>query len=94
MAGGTDPSGRNVPTHFIPFRINDKLTIEVEVEASVRCLCMNKADIQTHLIADHFKNWLREAYPMEGNSTHPNIERWRTLVDLMLYMWQHREITT
>ena len=48
-------------THTILSKINDEVPTEVEVEASVRRLRLNKAGGHTHLRSEHFKKWLREA---------------------------------
>ena len=49
--------------------VNDDVPAEVEVKATVRHLCLNKADSHTNLRAKNFKNLLRESYPEESNST-------------------------
>ena len=41
----------------------------------------------THLHAEHFKQWRREAYPGENLKTPPQMELWLFLVDLVHNMW-------
>ena len=53
------PPGRTVPDHVTPFRINNDVPTEAEVEVSVLCLRLNKAGKQTHLRAENFKNCMR-----------------------------------
>ena len=55
------PPGRPVPDHVTPFRINDDVSTEAEVESEVLRLRLNKVGGHTHLRAGHFNKWLREA---------------------------------
>ena len=64
-------SGRPVPTQVTPFRFNYNVPLKAEVEALFWWLRLNKAGGLTHIHADHFKKWLREAYPVEGTYTPP-----------------------
>ena len=50
-----NPPGRPVPTHVTPFRVNDGFPLEVEVEAAVRRLRLNKTGRNTHLYSENFK---------------------------------------
>ena len=63
--------GRLIPTHVKPFRVDGDVSLEGEVEAAVLRLKFHKAGGNTHLHAEHFKKWLREAYSTEGKSTPP-----------------------
>ena len=58
-AGGTNTPWRPVVTYVALFRVNDDVPLEVEVDAEVRRLCLNKAGGHTHLHAEHFKEWLQ-----------------------------------
>ena len=60
--------------------------MEVEVQAEIRRKRLNKVGGHTHLISEHFKKWLREAYLMEETSYPQKTERCRNLVDLTQYM--------
>ena len=53
------PTGRPVLIHVKPFRINDEVPTEAEVEAAVNRLLLNKAGIHRHLRAENFKKCLR-----------------------------------
>ena len=52
-------------THVDPAKLNNDITSEVEVKAAVRCLLPHRAGGHTHIRAEHFKQWQREAYPGE-----------------------------
>ena len=85
-----DPTspGRPVPDHVTPFRINDDVSTEAEVESAVLHLRLNKVGGHTHLRAEKFKKCMREAYLAEGTSSPtPNSERYINLVDLTQYIW-------
>ena len=62
------------------------------MEASFHRLFPLKACRHTHLRAEHFKQWLREAYPGENSNTPPRIERRMILVDIVQNMWKTGEI--
>ena len=55
-----DPTlpGRPVTTHVTPFRVNDDIPLDAEVEAAVRQLRLNKAGRHTQVRAEHFKKCL------------------------------------
>ena len=78
-----DPPGLNLTTHVEPVQVNDETPLELELEAAVCCLSLLKAGRYTHLCAEHFKKWLREAYPRENSKTPPWTERWMCLVDIV-----------
>ena len=63
------PPGRQVSTHTIPFKINDDVYTEADVDVAVHRLRLNKSGSHTHLREYYFKTWLREAYLEEGGST-------------------------
>ena len=73
---------RSVLTHVTPFRVNNDVRSESDMEAAVRRLCLNKSGVNTHLRTEHFKKWMWEAYPSEGTSTPPKsgevVEAYRT----------------
>ena len=71
-----------------PAKMNDKVTLEAESEVSVRRLRPSRAGGHTHLCAEHFKKWRREAYPGERLKTPPWRERWLYLVDIVHHMWR------
>ena len=55
----------------------------MEVDSAVRRLRPHRADGHTHLHAEHFKQWRREANPKEQSKTPPQRERWMCLVDIV-----------
>ena len=69
------PASSLVPTHITPFKINDDVPTEVDMEVAVRDLHLNKPGGHTHLREEHFKKWLREEYPEEGKSNPPKTGR-------------------
>ena len=60
---------------------------EVELEVEVRRLFPFKEGGHTHLHAENFKQWLREALPRENSETPPRTELWMFLVDIVQTMW-------
>ena len=62
------------------------------MEAAVRRLRPHRAGGHTHLRAEHFKQWRREAYPGEQLKNPLQRERWLCLVDLVQHMWRTGEI--
>ena len=78
----------------MPFRINDDISMEADVEASLRLLSLNKVGGHTHLREEHLNNWHRETYLVEGTSTPQTPEIRRKLADLKKYMWQNGDIPT
>ena len=62
------------------------------MEASIYRLHLNKAGGHVHLIEDHIKKWLREAYLSERTYNPLNPDIWGELIGLAQYMWQHVEI--
>ena len=79
-------------THMNLVQVNDTTPSEVEVDAAVHCLNPFKAGVHTHLRAEHFKQWMREAYPGEGSKVTPRTERWMCLVDIVQHIWSTGEI--
>ena len=66
---------RLVPTQVTPFRVNGNVPSEGEVEAEVQHIQLHKEGGYTHLGAEHFNKWLREAYLDERTPTPPRPER-------------------
>ena len=62
-------------THVDYFQINNDVPSEAEAEAEVLRLLPLKAGGHTHLRADHFKTWLREAYT--GEVATPPSRTWK-----------------
>ena len=62
------------------------------MEAAVCCLHPPKEGGHTHLCAEHFKQWLWEAYPRENLKTPPQTECWICLVEIIQHMWCTGEI--
>ena len=60
--------------------------------AAVCSLIPLKSGVHTHLRSEHFKQWLREAYPGENSKTPLRTERCICLVDTDQHMWQTGEI--
>ena len=56
------------------------------MEASVHRLRINREGGHTHLQAEHFKMWLREAYPEKEAPPPPKSVKWMKLVDLFQFM--------
>ena len=56
----TSPSGIPVATDINPFKIDNGVLTEVEVEKEVHHLRVNRAGTHTHLRGDNFKTCLRE----------------------------------
>ena len=54
--------GLTLETHIDPAKVNDKIPSGVEVEAAVHRLRPHRTGRHTHLRAEHFKQWWREAY--------------------------------
>ena len=46
-------------------KVNDDIPSEAKVEAAVRRLPLHRVSRHTHLRAEHFKQWQKEAYPGE-----------------------------
>ena len=65
------PSGRTIPTHFIPFDIDNEVPTEGEIEVVVRRLSRNRSGGHTHLLEEHLQAWLREAYPVNISTAPP-----------------------
>ena len=86
--------GLPLAKHVHPVNFNKDISseAEAEVEAAVQCLRPYKVGGHTHLRAEHFNQWQREAYPGEHSKTSPRRERWACLVDLVHQMWSTREI--
>ena len=75
------PPGRPIMKLITRLRIKGDIPTEAEVEAAVYCLRLNKLDGHMYLRAEHFNNWTREAYPVEGMSTPPpELKIWRNLI--------------
>ena len=58
------------------------------MEASVFYILPHSAGGHTHLRAEHFKQWWREAYPWEQSNTPPQREHLLCLVDIVQHMWR------
>ena len=58
------------------------------MEAALLRLRPHRAGGHTHLRAEHFKYWRREAYPGEQLKTSLQRERWLCLVDIVQNMWR------
>ena len=86
------PPGLHLATHVDPSKVNDEIPSEAEVEAAVCHLHLHRAGRHTHLHAEHFKNWCKEAYPGEQSNTPPRMEHWQFLVDILKNMWRMGEI--
>ena len=56
-------------THVDLVQVKDATPSEADMEASFHRLFPLKACRHTHLRAEHFKQWLREAYPGENSKT-------------------------
>ena len=56
------PPGAPVLTHVYPFQMYEIFPTKAQVEAEVYRLRMNRSGEHTHLQAEHFNIWLREAY--------------------------------
>ena len=67
--------------------------MEAKVGA-VRRLRLKRAGVHMHLRAEHFKTWLRKAYPANEATAPPNPAKWMKLVDLVQFMWEHITIPT
>ena len=55
---------------------------------------MNRKGGHTHLLENHFKTWLREAYLEKEETSLPKPEKWMKLVDMVHFMWDHGTIPT
>ena len=62
-------TGLLLATHVDLVKVNEYIPLEAEVEASVCQLRLHMAGGHTHLRAEHFKQWRREAYPGEKLKT-------------------------
>ena len=58
------------------------------MEAAVLRLRPLKSVRHTHLRAEHFKQWLREAYPTENSKTALQTEHCMCLVEIFQHMWR------
>ena len=65
--------------------------MEAKVGA-VRRLRLKRAGVHMHLRAEHFKTWLRKAYPKIEATAPPNPDKWMKLVELVQFVWEHRTI--
>ena len=81
------PPGRTIPSHFIPFDIDDGKSTKGEIEAAVRRMRRNRASSNIHVWAEHLQAWMREAYPKETSITAINATQWLKLVELIQLMW-------
>ena len=103
------PTGRSVPTHISPFQIDNRFLpeeevvteveadveaeVEAEVEAAVRQLRVNRSRVHMQLQVEHFKTWLREAYPEKKTTARPKPSKWMNLVELVQFMRDKRTIS-
>ena len=69
--GNFQPPQETVAYPHQNFRVNDDIPSERWKEAAVQRLHPHKLGGHTNLRAEHFKKWIREAYPTEGTSTPP-----------------------
>ena len=86
------PSGLPLSTHADHANLNNKVTSESEVESGVIRLRPHRLVRHTHLRAEHFKQWQREAYPGEKSKTSTCRDRWMCLIDLVQHMWRTGKI--
>ena len=68
----SSPPGRPILIHIETFQIEDGVPSEVEVEATVRQLNINKAVCHTHLRSKNIQGWLPEEYLIK-ESIPPNL---------------------
>ena len=90
--GDPDPPSQPLASHVDLSQISNEVPTEVQVGAAVQCLLPHKTGRHTHLHAENFKTWLREAYPGEGTNPLPKTGRWMQLVAIVQYMWSTRDI--
>ena len=88
----SSPLGRLIPIHVSPFQIDDGLLTKAKFDTSVHCLGVNRVGGHTQLWGEHFKSWLREAYPVKEATTPPKPVKWWKLVDLVQFVWELRTI--
>ena len=86
------PPGLPLATHTDLAKVNDDIPLEAEVEAAVSRLRPHKAGRHTHLCAEHFKQWRREAYLGGQSKTPPQGELWMCLVEILQRIWRTGEI--
>ena len=67
--------------------------VEAEVEAAVRQLRVNRSRVHMQLQFEHFKTWLREAYPEKKTTARPKPSKWMNLVELVQFMRDKRTIS-
>ena len=84
--------GLPLETHVEPAKVNEVIPLEAEVEAAVIRLLPHREGRHTHLCAEHFKQWRREAYPVEQSNNTPRMECWLYLVDIVHHMWRTGDI--
>ena len=65
----THPPGLPLATHVDLAKVNGEVPSEAEVESAVRRLRPQRVGRHTHIGAEHFKQWQREAYPGEQSKT-------------------------
>ena len=63
--------GLTLATHTGPSKVNDEVPPEAEIEAGLHRLRPHREVGKTHLRAEHFKQWRREAHPREQLKTPP-----------------------
>ena len=66
------PTGIPFPNHVAPFKIDNRVPTEAEVETAVCRLRLNRAGVHMHLRSEQFNTWLREAYPAKETPPYPN----------------------
>ena len=86
------PPGLSLAIHVEPANMNYEVPSEAEVEAAARRLFPHRAGGHTHLHAEQFKQWQREAYPGDQSNKPSRRERWLCLVDILHHMWRTEEI--
>ena len=86
------PPGLPLATHVYPTQFNDKIPSEADLEAAVHRLHPHRAGVHTHFRMEHFQKWRREAYSREKLKTHPQMEIWLCMVDIVQHLWHKGEI--
>ena len=87
------PPGVRIPSHVVPFPINDAVPDEGEIQTAVARLKTNRAGGHSHLRAEHFKDWHAQAYPTNAEQE-PNRHRWDKLVAIVQHIWSTGELPT
>ena len=67
--------------------VNDKISLDLEVESVVLNLRPHRAGEYTHLRVEHLKLWWKEAYPSDNSKTPTRMDQWLCLVYIVQHMW-------